>query len=66
MGKVNSEGKTFLEWMEEKMQVLQSDSDHVWAQGLATGDQVIVKGPGLLLAGTTVSVNVAELAGGEF
>lgn len=48
------------------VQVLQSDSRHVWAQGLERGDQVIVKGPGLLLAGTPVSVNVAELAGGEF
>jgi hypothetical protein len=48
------------------VQVLQSDSRHVWAQGLAQGDQVIVKGPGLLLAGTRVAVNVAELAGGEF
>ncbi|NQX88583.1 MAG: efflux RND transporter periplasmic adaptor subunit [Halioglobus sp.] len=46
--------------------VLQSDGRYVWAQGLAKGDQVIVKGPGLLLAGTAVAVNVAELAGGEF
>ena len=48
------------------VRVLQSNSQYVWAQGLEQGEQVIVKGPGLLLAGTSVTVNVAELAGGEF
>ncbi len=48
------------------VQVLQSNSRHVWAQGLERGEKVIVRGPGVLLAGTAVSVKVAELAGGEF
>jgi RND family efflux transporter MFP subunit len=48
------------------VQVLQSNSNHAWLQGLKQGEQVIVNEPTLILAGMKVSVNVAELASGAF
>jgi nitrous oxidase accessory protein NosD len=48
------------------VQVLQSNSNHAWLQGLKQGEQVIVKEPTLILAGMKVSVNMAELASGAF
>jgi RND family efflux transporter MFP subunit len=48
------------------VQVLQSDTSHVWVQGLSGGEQVIVQETTPILTGTKVSANVAELAGGNF
>ena len=47
------------------VEVLQSDNSHVWVQGLASGDRVIVREPRLILAGMEVAVTEAELASGS-
>ena len=47
-----------------QVQVLQSNADKVWLQGLANGERVIVREPVRVVAGMEVTVNnVAELAG---
>jgi len=43
---------------------LQSDTEHAWVQGLVSGDRVMVSEPRNILAGTKVTVKIAELAGG--
>lgn len=49
------------------VQVLQSRPAEVWVQGLQRGERVIVREPGLTVAGMEVTVNVpGELAGGGF
>lgn len=48
------------------VQVLQSDTSHVWVQGLRGGEQVIVHETTLILTGMKVSANIAELASGAF
>ena len=47
------------------VQVLQSDNNYVWVQGLKGGDRVIVREPRLILSGMEVSVKLAELASGS-
>jgi len=51
-----------------QVQVLQSNSNQVWVQGLEAGERVIVREPTVVtVAGMAVSVhNVGELAGGEY
>ena len=44
--------------------VLQSDTEHAWVQGLSSGDRVMVSEPRNILAGTKVTVKIAELASG--
>ena len=43
---------------------LQSDTEHAWVQGLVSGDRVMVSEPRNILAGTKVTVKIAELASG--
>ncbi len=48
------------------VQLLQRNADQVWVQGLANGERVIVREPGLAVAGMEVTVNnPGELADGE-
>ena len=49
------------------VQVLQSSPEQVWVQGLEPGERVIVREPGMTLAGTLVQVNSSgELVGGSY
>jgi 3-deoxy-D-manno-octulosonic-acid transferase len=43
---------------------LQSDTEHAWVQGLSSGDRVMVSEPRNIMAGTKVTVKIAELASG--
>ena len=50
-----------------EVQILQSNANQLWVQGLAQGERVIVREPAVTIAGMEVTVNeVAELAGAEF
>ena len=50
---------------EREVQVLQSDANQLWVQGLERGERVIVREPALAIAGSEVVVNaVAGLADG--
>ena len=49
-----------------QVQLLRSNGNQVWVQGLEDGERVIVREPTLVVAGMEVSVNnVAELASDE-
>jgi hypothetical protein len=49
------------------VQVLQSNPEQVWVQGLETGERVIVREPGMTVAGMPVEVNnPGGLAGGRY